>query len=51
MQFQMRDIASIQPYENSPRLNDDAAGAVAKSIRELGFRQPLDVDERWTAKC
>src|SRR5579871_4914018 len=40
-----RPIASIRPYENNPRLNDAAVEAVAASIREFGFRQPIVVDE------
>ncbi len=44
MQIEMRSITSIRPYENNPRLNDDAIDAVAQSIREFGFRQPIVVD-------
>src|SRR5262249_32986129 len=32
-------------YENNPRVNDEAVDAVAKSIKEFGFRQPIVVDE------
>jgi ParB-like chromosome segregation protein Spo0J len=45
MQVEERPIASIKPYANNPRLNDAAVDAVAASIREYGFRQPLVVDE------
>lgn len=45
MQIEDRDITTIRPYENNPRLNDDAVDAVAASIREFGFRQPIVVDE------
>ena len=45
MQVDMRPIRSIRPYENNPRLNDAAVDAVAASIREFGFRQPIVVDE------
>jgi DNA modification methylase len=41
----MRDIASIKPYPHNPRHNDQAVAAVAASIREFGFRQPLVLDE------
>ena len=41
----MRPIESIRPYENNPRLNDAAVDAVARSIQEFGFRQPIVVDE------
>jgi DNA modification methylase len=46
MQVELRPITSIQPYENNPRLNDEAVAAVAASIREFGFRQPIVVDEQ-----
>src|SRR5215471_4061596 len=45
MQVEMRDIGTIRPYPNNPRHNDRAVAAVAASIREFGFRQPLVVDE------
>lgn len=37
-------IDSITPYEHNPRINDQAVDAVADSIREFGFRQPIVVD-------
>jgi DNA modification methylase len=46
MLVEMRPITSIRPYENNPRLNDAAVDAVAKSIKEFGFRQPIVVDEQ-----
>ena len=46
MQVELRPIATIGPYENNPRWNDQAVDAVAASIREFGFRQPIVVDER-----
>jgi hypothetical protein len=45
MHVEMRPISSIRPYENNPRLNDAAVDAVAASIKEFGFRQPIVVDE------
>src|SRR6516164_4898263 len=45
MNIEMRPIASIRPYDNNPRHNDAAVDAVAASIREFGFRQPIVVDE------
>src|ERR1700746_2987228 len=45
MNVEMRPITSIRPYENNPRINDAAVDAVAASIREFGFRQPIVVDE------
>ena len=46
MQVELRSITSIRPYENNPRLNDEAVDAVAASIKEFGFRQPIVVDEQ-----
>src|SRR5262249_54973986 len=37
---------SIRPYDNNPRINDPAVDAVAASIQELGFNQPLVLDEQ-----
>ena len=45
MKVELRDIQAIRPYEKNPRLNDQAVEAVAKSLREFGFRQPIVVDE------
>jgi DNA modification methylase len=45
MYVEDRAIESIRPYENNPRLNEAAVDAVAASIREFGFRQPIVVDE------
>jgi DNA modification methylase len=45
MQVTLRDIATIKPYAHNPRHNDHAVAAVAASIREFGFRQPIVVDE------
>src|SRR5467141_4495425 len=46
MQVELRPISSIRPYENNPRINDAAVDAVAASIKEFGFRQPIVVDEQ-----
>jgi len=44
MQIELRPLADIRPYENNPRVNDAAVDAVAASIRQFGFRQPIVVD-------
>jgi DNA modification methylase len=46
MLVEMRSLSSIRPYENNPRHNDEAVDAVAASILEFGFRQPIVVDEQ-----
>src|SRR5262249_23081084 len=38
-------LSEIRPYDNNPRVNDQAVDAVAASIREFGFRQPIVVDD------
>jgi DNA modification methylase len=40
----LRPIDDVRPYEGNPRLNDDAVDAVAASLREFGFRQPIVTD-------
>ncbi len=45
MQVEMRPLSAIKPYDRNPRVNDPAVDAVAASIREFGFRQPIVVDE------
>lgn len=44
MKVEQRDIERVKPYEKNPRRNDKAVEAVAKSIREFGWRQPIVVD-------
>lgn len=39
-------LTEIKPYEKNPRKNDAAIDAVARSIQEFGFRQPIVVDEQ-----
>ena len=38
-------IDELIPYNNNPRVNDGAVDAVAKSIEEFGFRNPIIVDK------
>ena len=44
MQVEMWSLDRIKPYENNPRINDNAVDAVIHSINEFGFRQPIVVD-------
>lgn len=39
------EIGRIRPYENNPRHNDDAVDAVAESIRQFGWKQPIVIDK------
>jgi DNA modification methylase len=45
MKIQLRKVSEIKPYANNPRINEQAVEAVAASIREFGFRQPIVIDE------
>ena len=43
--IELVEIKDIIPYENNPRFNDGAVEAVANSIKEFGFKQPLVLDK------
>src|SRR5918995_1308258 len=51
MEIELWPITGIRPYENNPRINDDAVDSVAASIREFGFRQPIVVDSDGVIIC
>ncbi|MFN4260873.1 MAG: ParB N-terminal domain-containing protein [Gemmataceae bacterium] len=51
MKIELRKLSDIKPYENNPRLNDVAVEAVAASVREFGFRQPIVVDGNGVIIC
>lgn len=44
MEIVQKRLEDIFPYENNPRVNDGAVDAVANSIRDFGFLQPIVVD-------
>jgi DNA modification methylase len=44
MHIEIWPIGRVVPYEKNPRINAAAVDAVAKSIREFGWRQPIVVD-------
>lgn len=44
MQIEDRSVELVVPYEKNPRANDGAVEAVARSIKEFGFKQPIVVD-------
>ena len=45
MTIVMKKIAEIKPYGNNPRHNESAVDAVASSIKEFGWKQPLVIDK------
>ena len=40
-----KKIDEVIPYEKNPRFNENAIDAVARSIKEFGFRSPIIVDK------
>jgi ParB-like chromosome segregation protein Spo0J len=45
---EMWPLADVKRYANNPRVNDPAVDAVAKSIAEFGFNNPIQVDATGT---
>ena len=43
-----QNVKDLIPYKNNPRHNDQAVDAVAKSIKEFGFKVPIIVDRNNT---
>jgi hypothetical protein len=43
---ELRDMHSIMPYPNNPRLNEHAVELVANSIRTFGFGSPIILDKK-----
>ena len=51
MKIEMRRVGAIKPYAGNPRQNDAAVDAVARSIQEFGFRQPIVIDAKGVIIC
>lgn len=45
MDVKLWKIGDVKPYEKNPRRNDSAVDAVAASIQEFGWKQPIVVDK------
>lgn len=45
MNIVYKNIRALKPYENNPRINDNAIEYVANSIQEFGFKVPIVVDK------
>jgi ParB-like chromosome segregation protein Spo0J len=46
MEVKLVSIDSVKPYDKNPRINAAAVDAVAKSIAQFGWRQPVVVDSK-----
>jgi ParB-like chromosome segregation protein Spo0J len=51
MKVELWKISDIKPYPGNPRQNDAAVDAVAESIRQFGFRQPIVVNTDGVIIC
>ena len=45
MEYVKKRLSEIKPYENNPRINDDAVDDVAESIKQCTYIAPIVIDE------
>lgn len=45
MEYIKKKLSEIKPYENNPRINDDAVDDVVESIKQCGYITPIVIDE------
>jgi site-specific DNA-methyltransferase (adenine-specific) len=45
MEVQSMKISDVKPYPHNPRKNDSGVEAVANSIKEFGWQQPIVIDK------
>lgn len=45
MEYIKKRLSEIKPYENNPRINDDAVDDVVESIRQCTYIAPIVIDE------
>lgn len=51
IKIEYKDISSLHPYKNNPRMNEGAIDMVASSIRDFGFKVPIVIDKHGTIVC
>lgn len=51
MEIELIKLDDLKPYENNPRLNEDAVDGVAASIKEFGFKVPIVIDKNNVIVC
>jgi len=51
MDVELRKVVDLKPYDRNPRDNDGAVDAVAASIQQFGWRQPIVVDADGVIVC
>ena len=47
LKIQQIELSALKPWEDNPRINDEAVDAVAKSIKTFGFNVPILCDQRF----
>ena len=45
MEYVKKSLKDIKPYENNPRINDNAVDDVIESIKQCGYVAPIVIDE------
>ena len=45
MEYEVRKLGDIKPYENNPRIIDDAVDDVVESIKQCSYIAPIVIDE------
>lgn len=45
MEYMKKKLSELKPYENNPRINDEAVDDVAESIRQCSYIAPIVIDE------
>jgi len=48
MEIQEVAVAQLKPWDENPRINDNAVDAVAESIKRFGFNVPILCDQHMT---
>lgn len=51
MEIESIKIEDIKPYENNPRINDEAVEGVKESIKQFGFKIPMVIDKNNVIVC
>ena len=45
MKYVTKKLSELKPYENNPRINDEAVDDVVESIRQCSYIAPIIIDE------
>jgi len=45
LKIQQMEPSALKPWEDNPRINDEAVDAVVKSIKSFGFNVPILCDQ------